>query len=88
MEGFLATNPGLASRFATRVMFPGYSPAELFSLAESTMGQRGDRLNPDARQALWRMFEEVAAAGSPTSWGTGGSSAAWSRRPGRRGTCG
>ena len=59
MEGFLATNPGLASRFATRVMFPGYSPAELFSLAESTMGQRGDRLDPDARPALWRMFEEV-----------------------------
>jgi SpoVK/Ycf46/Vps4 family AAA+-type ATPase len=59
MEDFLATNPGLASRFATRVMFPGYSPAELFSLAEWTMEQRGDRLDPDARPALWRLFEEV-----------------------------
>ena len=59
MEDFLATNPGLASRFATRVKFPGYSPAELFSLAEWTMDQRGDRLDPDARPALWRMFEEV-----------------------------
>jgi SpoVK/Ycf46/Vps4 family AAA+-type ATPase len=59
MEDFLATNPGLASRFATRVKFPGYSPAELFSLAESTMEHRGDRLDPDGRPALWRMFEDV-----------------------------
>ncbi|HEV2451781.1 MAG TPA: AAA family ATPase [Streptosporangiaceae bacterium] len=59
MEDFLATNPGLASRFATRIRFPGYSPAELFSLAESGMEHRGDRLHPDARPALWRMFEDV-----------------------------
>ncbi|HEX4062571.1 MAG TPA: AAA family ATPase [Streptosporangiaceae bacterium] len=59
MEDFLATNPGLASRFATRVKFPGYSPAEFFSLAESGLDRRGDRLDPDARPALWRMFEDV-----------------------------
>ena len=59
MEDFLASNPGLASRFATRVKFPGYSPAELFSLAESTMEHRGDRLDPDARPVLWQLFEEV-----------------------------
>src|SRR6266851_1628860 len=59
MEDFLGTNPGLASRFATRVKFPGYSPAELFSLTESTMEHRGDRLDPDGRPALWRMFEDV-----------------------------
>src|SRR6202044_1667178 len=57
MEGFLASNPGLASRFATRVKFPGYSPAEFFSLAETRMAHRGDRLDPDARPALWRVFE-------------------------------
>jgi SpoVK/Ycf46/Vps4 family AAA+-type ATPase len=59
MEDFLASNPGLASRFATRVKFPGYSPAELFSLAESTMEHRGDRLDPDARPVLWQLFEDV-----------------------------
>ncbi len=59
MEDFLASNPGLASRFATRVKFPGYSPAELFSLTESNMEHRGDRLDPDGRPALWRMFEDV-----------------------------
>jgi SpoVK/Ycf46/Vps4 family AAA+-type ATPase len=59
MEDFLSTNPGLASRFATRVKFPGYSPAEFFSLAESGLARRGDRLDPDARPEMWRMFEEV-----------------------------
>src|SRR6266567_8517003 len=45
MENFLASNPGLTSRFAIRVKFPGYAPAEL--------------LDPDARPVLWRMFEDV-----------------------------
>src|SRR6266581_873152 len=60
MENFLASNPGLASRFATRVKFPSYSPAELLQIAESCVERRGDVLDVDARPALWRMFEEVA----------------------------
>lgn len=60
MENFLASNPGLASRFATRVKFPSYSPAELLQIAESCVERRGDVLHPDARPTLWRMFEEVA----------------------------
>jgi SpoVK/Ycf46/Vps4 family AAA+-type ATPase len=60
MEDFLASNPGLASRFATRVKFPSYSPAELLQIAESCVERRGDVLDADARPALWRMFEEVA----------------------------
>ncbi len=60
MENFLASNPGLASRFATRVKFPSYSPAELLQIAESCVERRGDVLDFDARPALWRMFEEVA----------------------------
>ncbi len=60
MENFLASNPGLASRFATRVKFPSYTPAELLQIAESCVERRGDVLEADARPALWRMFEEVA----------------------------
>jgi SpoVK/Ycf46/Vps4 family AAA+-type ATPase len=71
MEDFLATNPGLGSRFATRVKFPGYSPAELYSLAESTMEHRGDRLDPDGRPALWRMFEDVGRRRSGDELGNG-----------------
>jgi SpoVK/Ycf46/Vps4 family AAA+-type ATPase len=60
MEDFLASNPGLASRFATRVKFPSYTPAELLQIAESCVERRGDVLDADARPALWRIFEEVA----------------------------
>jgi SpoVK/Ycf46/Vps4 family AAA+-type ATPase len=59
MEGFLASNPGLASRFATRLKFPSYSPPELMQLAESALDRRGEILDPDARPVLWRTFEEV-----------------------------
>jgi SpoVK/Ycf46/Vps4 family AAA+-type ATPase len=59
MEGFLASNPGLASRFATRLKFPSYSPPEMLALAEAALDRRGETLDPDARPVLWRTFEEV-----------------------------
>jgi SpoVK/Ycf46/Vps4 family AAA+-type ATPase len=59
METFLASNPGLNSRFGLRVKFPGYSPAELMALAELSAEQRGEVLDPDARPALWRMMEDI-----------------------------
>jgi SpoVK/Ycf46/Vps4 family AAA+-type ATPase len=59
MEDFLASNPGLNSRFAIRIRFAGYSPAELLSLAQSALAQRGESLDPDAEQALARMMDDV-----------------------------
>jgi len=59
MESFLASNPGLASRFATRLKFPSYSPPEMLALAESALDRRGEMLDPDARPVLWRTLEEV-----------------------------
>jgi SpoVK/Ycf46/Vps4 family AAA+-type ATPase len=59
MESFLASNPGLNSRFSIRVKFPSYSPAELMALAESAVQGRGELLDPDARPVLRRMFEEI-----------------------------
>jgi SpoVK/Ycf46/Vps4 family AAA+-type ATPase len=59
MEGFLTSNPGLASRFATRLKFPSYTPAEMLALAESALDRRGEQLDPDARPVLWRTLEEV-----------------------------
>ena len=59
MESFLASNPGLASRFATRLKFPSYSPAEMMALAEAALDRRGEELDPDARPVLWRTLEEV-----------------------------
>ena len=59
MEGFLGSNPGLASRFATRLKFPSYTPAEMLALAESALDRRDELLDPDARPVLWRTLEEV-----------------------------
>jgi SpoVK/Ycf46/Vps4 family AAA+-type ATPase len=59
MENFLATNPGLNSRFANRIKFPGYTPAELLALADLALERKGELLDPDARPVLRRMFEEV-----------------------------
>jgi len=59
MEDFLASNPGLNSRFAIRIRFAGYSPAELLSLAQAALAQRGESLDPEAEQALARMMDDV-----------------------------
>jgi SpoVK/Ycf46/Vps4 family AAA+-type ATPase len=59
METFLGSNPGLASRFATRLKFPSYSPPEMLALAEAALDRRGEMLDSDARPVLWRTLEEV-----------------------------
>src|SRR5580693_2678230 len=59
METFLASNPGLASRFATRLKFPSYAPPEMRSLAEAALRHRGEELDPDASPVLSRILEEV-----------------------------
>jgi SpoVK/Ycf46/Vps4 family AAA+-type ATPase len=59
MDGFLATNPGLNSRFGNRVKFPSYTPPELTALADLALQNKGELLDPDARPVLRRMFEEV-----------------------------
>ncbi|WP_244313446.1 AAA family ATPase [Streptomyces zinciresistens] len=52
IAGLLSTNPGLASRFHTRVDFPGYSADELVLIAESFLGAQGDTLTDEAAVAL------------------------------------
>ncbi|MBO2459192.1 AAA family ATPase [Actinomadura violacea] len=71
MEEFLGSNPGLASRFGTRVHFPSYRPAELLQIAEYHTGLREDRLSPDARRRLSTRFEEVERRGIVDELGNG-----------------
>jgi SpoVK/Ycf46/Vps4 family AAA+-type ATPase len=59
MEDFLASNPGLNSRFAMRVRFGGYSPAELLELAHAALAQRGESLDAGAEATLAHMMEDV-----------------------------
>ncbi|GHE41431.1 hypothetical protein GCM10017673_49650 [Streptosporangium violaceochromogenes] len=58
-EGFLASNPGLSSRFSSRVRFPGYSPGELLEITALLQRRRGDRMAPDAGPTLLARFEDV-----------------------------
>lgn len=59
MDRLLASNPGLSSRFATRVTFPSYSAAELVEITELLCGQRGDDLDAAARSALSDRFTQA-----------------------------
>jgi SpoVK/Ycf46/Vps4 family AAA+-type ATPase len=59
MEDFLASNPGLNSRFAVRIKFPGYSPEELRAIAGAVLAQRRESLSPGAEETLDRMMKEV-----------------------------
>jgi SpoVK/Ycf46/Vps4 family AAA+-type ATPase len=60
MESFLSSNPGLNSRFGVRIKFPGYSAGELLALAEKSVQDKGELLDPDARPVLRQTFEEVS----------------------------
>ncbi|MBF8187393.1 AAA family ATPase [Nonomuraea sp. K274] len=63
MSAFLSSNPGLASRFATRVRFPGYSPAELVEVTELLQKRRGDTMDDETGRALLGLFEDVHRRG-------------------------
>jgi AAA lid domain len=41
MDGFLKSNPGLASRFSRIIQFPNYAPNELMEIFASMIGERG-----------------------------------------------
>ena len=59
MDAFLASNPGLASRFATRITFPSYTADELFRISQNLIDRRGDSLDPEAARTLRRRYDQV-----------------------------
>ncbi|MFI9589846.1 AAA family ATPase [Nonomuraea sp. NPDC052265] len=63
MAAFLSSNPGLASRFATRVRFPSYSAPELAEITEVLQRRRGDTMGPDTGRALLGLYEDVQRRG-------------------------
>lgn len=71
MEDFLASNPGLNSRFATRVRFPSYDAGELVRIAEHHAAGRGERLDDEALSALEPLFEDVCRRGVVDELGNG-----------------
>ncbi|MFD9123243.1 right-handed parallel beta-helix repeat-containing protein [Kitasatospora sp. NPDC059571] len=59
MEGFIAANPGMASRFSRIVEFDNYTPTELVTILERHAAQAGYVCTPPVRDALLRQFEAV-----------------------------
>ncbi|MFH9044437.1 right-handed parallel beta-helix repeat-containing protein [Streptomyces sp. NPDC017966] len=53
MERFLASNPGLASRFSRTVEFEDYSTGELVTIVERHAAASGYECHPDALAALY-----------------------------------
>ncbi|MFF1699097.1 AAA family ATPase [Streptomyces sp. NPDC058257] len=52
MDRLLAANPGLSSRFTTRVDFPSYRPLELTSIGEVLADENGDVWDEEALDEL------------------------------------
>jgi type VII secretion ATPase EccA len=71
MDRFLRSNPGLGSRFSTRVSFPSYQPADLLQIAELLAQHAGDAFDPGAREVLAEVFAQVCAAGRIDDLGNG-----------------
>ncbi|MEO3784433.1 AAA family ATPase [Actinocorallia sp. B10E7] len=71
MEELLDSNPGLASRFGTRILFPGYRPLELLEICRANVEARGDVLADDARSYLESCFEEIQRRGIVDQLGNG-----------------
>jgi SpoVK/Ycf46/Vps4 family AAA+-type ATPase len=71
MEEFLTSNPGLASRFGTRVRFPSYDTPELLRIADYHAELRGDQFDDEARALLRTRFDEVWRRGIVDELGNG-----------------
>ena len=62
MEGFLASNPGLASRFSRTIEFPSFTPSELMQIFVSMVADGDYMLTPEASEATHRLLERKWAA--------------------------
>ncbi|MCB5167664.1 AAA family ATPase [Streptomyces bambusae] len=71
IDGLLSANPGLASRFSTRVDFPAYAAGELVRITASFFEAQGDVLTEDADRALAAACDLVVAEGLVDRLGNG-----------------
>ncbi|GHF38314.1 hypothetical protein GCM10010218_19310 [Streptomyces mashuensis] len=71
MDRLLAANPGLHSRFTTRVDFPSYRPAELTSIGEVLAAENGDVWDEEALEELRSISDHVVEQGWIDELGNG-----------------
>jgi hypothetical protein len=71
MDRLLAANPGLSSRFTTRVDFPSYRPLELTSIGEVLAAENGDLWDEEALEELRSIAGHVVDQGWIDELGNG-----------------
>ncbi|GAA3052053.1 AAA family ATPase [Streptomyces roseofulvus] len=71
MDRLLAANPGLSSRFTTRVDFPSYRPAELTAIGEVLAAANGDGWDEEALEELRSISAHVVEQGWIDELGNG-----------------
>ncbi|MFJ9420046.1 AAA family ATPase [Streptomyces sp. NPDC101227] len=71
MDRLLAANPGLSSRFTSRVDFPSYRPLELTAIGEVLAAENGDRWDEEARDELCSISGHVVDQGWIDELGNG-----------------
>ncbi|MER5464252.1 AAA family ATPase [Streptomyces sp. NPDC002668] len=71
MDRLLATNPGLSSRFTTRVDFPSYRPLELTAIGEVLAAENGDLWDDEVREELRSISGHVVDQGWIDELGNG-----------------
>ncbi|WP_335979992.1 right-handed parallel beta-helix repeat-containing protein [Streptomyces sp. CA2R106] len=59
MERFLASNPGVASRFSRTITFGDYTAQELLQIVEAQATEHQYRLGDDAAEALLKYFSAI-----------------------------
>jgi hypothetical protein len=62
MEKFIASNPGLESRFTNYLKFPDYSPAELAEIFHRMAAQSGLVCSPETGTAVLAICQKLHAA--------------------------
>ncbi|MGW2300214.1 AAA family ATPase [Streptomyces sp. NPDC001809] len=71
MAALLSTNPGLTSRFSTRIDFPSYSADELLRIAHGVLEAQGDVVDEDTAAVLHSHFLSVVRDGLVDRLGNG-----------------
>ncbi|MFH8295297.1 AAA family ATPase [Streptomyces sp. NPDC018059] len=71
MDRLLAANPGLSSRFTTRVDFPSYRPLELTAIGEVLAAENGDVWDEEAVEELRSISGHVVDQGWIDELGNG-----------------
>ncbi|WP_203600700.1 AAA family ATPase [Streptomyces sp. SID9727] len=71
MDRLLSTNPGLSSRFTTRVDFPSYRPLELTAIGEVLAAENGDVWDEESLEELRSISGHVVGQGWLDELGNG-----------------